>query len=152
MRCCVHVSVQANNSQRPSFAGDSPTEDGHDRSLALDDSGEGGSPGTAETDDANASFTAIGATFQGPLNWNLISRITRAQWEKSMASCCLGIVMQHRLEFNNQVRCRYRLTAYTCTYCENSTGRQRTRKALLGAWADVQHKNRHSKPVPSYAA
>ncbi|GFH31785.1 adenylate cyclase type 10 [Haematococcus lacustris] len=48
----------------------------------------------------HTSFSAVGSAYKGQLHWNLISRITRAQWEKSMASCCLGIVMQHRLEYN----------------------------------------------------
>jgi hypothetical protein len=49
----------------------------------------------------------VGPAFKGQLNWLLISRICRAQWEKSMASCCLGIVMQHQLEFKNQVGTRH---------------------------------------------
>jgi hypothetical protein len=44
----------------------------------------------------SGSFTATGGQMHGPLNWALVNRITRAQWEKSMASCCLGIVLQHR--------------------------------------------------------
>lgn len=52
----------------------------------------------------NASFTAVGSAYKGQLNWGLISRIMRAQWEKAMASCCLGIVLQHRYESNAQVR------------------------------------------------
>jgi hypothetical protein len=52
---------------------------------------------------SGGSFSAVGPAFKGQLNWSLISRICRAQWEKSMASCCLGIVMQHQLEFRNQV-------------------------------------------------
>ena len=33
---------------------------------------------------------------QGHLDWALVSRLSRAQWEKSMASCCLGMVLQHK--------------------------------------------------------
>jgi len=51
----------------------------------------------------NTSFTAVGSAYRGQLNWSLISRIMRAQWEKAMASCCLGIVLQHRYESNAQV-------------------------------------------------
>ncbi|GIL60583.1 hypothetical protein Vafri_15123, partial [Volvox africanus] len=41
-------------------------------------------------DAADQSFTAVGSAFRGQLNWALISRLSRSQWEKSMASCCLG--------------------------------------------------------------
>ncbi|GFH21268.1 uncharacterized protein HaLaN_18535, partial [Haematococcus lacustris] len=72
--------------------------------------GPGHDPDNPDTDQdmvdgaaGHTSFSAVGSAYKGQLHWNLISRITRAQWEKSMASCCLGIVMQHRLEYN-QVR------------------------------------------------
>lgn len=64
--------------------------------------GDRGSGGEG-MDQGASSFTAVGPTYRGQLNWSLISRITRAQWEKSMASCCLGIVLQHRYEFNAQM-------------------------------------------------
>lgn len=51
----------------------------------------------------DSSFTAVGGAFKGTLPWHMIGRISRAAWEKSMASCCLGIVLQHRYEVNNQV-------------------------------------------------
>ncbi|KAG2432750.1 hypothetical protein HYH02_012884 [Chlamydomonas schloesseri] len=54
-------------------------------------------------DGTDQSFTAVGSAFKGALNWALISRLSRSQWEKSMASCCLGIVLQHRYEFNTQL-------------------------------------------------
>jgi hypothetical protein len=38
----------------------------------------------------------VGRDYRGELNWALISRLTRAHWEKSMASCCLGMVLQHK--------------------------------------------------------
>eukprot|EP00798_Chlamydomonas_sp_ICE-L_P029281 gene29281-12524_t len=47
------------------------------------------------------SYTAANATLRRQkLNWSLVSRISRAQWEKSMASCCLGIVLQHCYDNN----------------------------------------------------
>ncbi|PNH10372.1 Adenylate cyclase type 10, partial [Tetrabaena socialis] len=68
--------------------------------------GEGGAAGTSNDgriDGTDQSFTAVGSAFKGQLNWALISRLCRSQWEKSMASCCLGIVLQHRYEFNTQL-------------------------------------------------
>ena len=68
--------------------------------AGADTGGEGGISEERE----EQSFTAVGSTFKGQqLKWSLISRISRAQWEKSMASCCLGIVLQHQYEDNGQV-------------------------------------------------
>lgn len=73
-----------------------------DRHGHLHDSGGGGSPGRdgeggvagtssdGRIDGTDQSFTAVGSAFKGALNWSLISRLSRSQWEKSMASCCLG--------------------------------------------------------------
>ncbi|EFJ50372.1 hypothetical protein VOLCADRAFT_116897 [Volvox carteri f. nagariensis] len=68
--------------------------------------GTGGRDGNSldgRIDATDQSFTAVGSAFRGQLNWSLISRLSRSQWEKSMASCCLGIVLQHRYEFNTQL-------------------------------------------------
>lgn len=65
----------------------------------------------------NTSFTAVGSQYKGQLNWSLISRIMRAQWEKAMASCCLGIVLQHQYESNAQVRLCVCVRACICR-CE----------------------------------
>ncbi|MEW5302996.1 MAG: hypothetical protein WDW36_005729 [Sanguina aurantia] len=59
--------------------------------------GVGDEPGTT-------SFSAVGSAYRGPRNWGLISLLSRAQWERSMASCCLGIVLQHRYESNSQMQ------------------------------------------------
>ncbi|GIL91465.1 hypothetical protein Vretifemale_19055, partial [Volvox reticuliferus] len=65
--------------------------------------GHDGNSADGRIDAADQSFTAVGSAFRGQLNWALISRLSRSQWEKSMASCCLGIVLQHRYEFNTQL-------------------------------------------------
>jgi hypothetical protein len=63
------------------------------------------SPDSIVLADAPSSSTAVLASAGGrkrtaPLNWSLIGRLTRAMWEKSMASCCLGMVLQHRCASN----------------------------------------------------
>ena len=51
---------------------------------------------------AAASMTATAGSSKSkrsaPLDWSLVSRLTRATWEKSQASCCLGMVLQNRCE------------------------------------------------------
>lgn len=50
------------------------------------------------------AFQAVDRDFGGNVEWSLVSRLTRAHWEKSMASCCLGMVLQHmHSEFNSQL-------------------------------------------------
>ncbi|KAG2496536.1 hypothetical protein HYH03_005360 [Edaphochlamys debaryana] len=74
------------------------------QNASRDGDGTGGGTSTdGRIDGTDQSFTAVGSAFKGQLNWALISRLCRSQWEKSMASCCLGIVLQHRYEFNTQL-------------------------------------------------
>ena len=44
----------------------------------------------------NETFTALGLGSEGELDWSIISRTTRVQMERSMALCCLGIMLQHQ--------------------------------------------------------
>ncbi len=78
----------------------------HDKGKAardVEEAEEGGDqvpPGqAAAAGRRSVGYQAFGAFSQnrlGPLDWSLVSRLTRAKWEKSMASCCLGMVLQHR--------------------------------------------------------
>ncbi|KAG2424626.1 hypothetical protein HXX76_014351 [Chlamydomonas incerta] len=76
---------------------------GDGASAGKDADGGTGTSTDGRIDGTDQSFTAVGSAFKGALNWALISRLSRSQWEKSMASCCLGIVLQHRYEFNTQL-------------------------------------------------
>ena len=43
------------------------------------------------------TFTALGLQGQqAELDWSIISRTTRVQMKRSMALCCLGIMLQHQ--------------------------------------------------------
>lgn len=44
------------------------------------------------------TFTAMGLSppRQGELKWSLIGRTTRVQMERSLALCCLGLMLQHQ--------------------------------------------------------
>ena len=44
----------------------------------------------------NETFTALGLRSEGDLDWSIVSRTTRVQIERSMALCCLGIMLQHQ--------------------------------------------------------
>ncbi len=93
---------------RESGEGAGDDDGGGNRGEGEDPDGAGDDTGGEGREEQ--SFTAAGSTFKGQqLQWSLISRISRAQWEKSMASCCLGIVLQHRYENNGQVRQPQRL-------------------------------------------
>ena len=67
--------------------------------FGLDRPGGGGNEGGGDNilETSPQSFVALGRRKAlGPLNWSLVSRVTRAGWEKSMSSCCLGLVLQQR--------------------------------------------------------
>ncbi|GAX86001.1 hypothetical protein CEUSTIGMA_g13417.t1 [Chlamydomonas eustigma] len=82
-----------NHHHERSISGPIPTLDEHG---ALTMSGTGGDRGSGGLGDScGATLGAVKGQRMGPLDWSLISRLTRAQWEKSMASCCLGMVLQH---------------------------------------------------------
>ncbi|GFR48148.1 hypothetical protein Agub_g9980 [Astrephomene gubernaculifera] len=92
-------SVTAGNHQALSKGRDRPVDDAGP-STSGGGAQEGGSA-DGRIDGTDQSFTAVGSAFKGQLNWGLISRLSRSQWETKMASCCLGIVMQQCYEYNH---------------------------------------------------
>ena len=44
----------------------------------------------------NETFTALGLRSEGELDGSIVSRTTRVQMQRSMALCCLGIMLQHQ--------------------------------------------------------
>ncbi|GAX78249.1 hypothetical protein CEUSTIGMA_g5691.t1 [Chlamydomonas eustigma] len=60
-----------------------------------------------EEEEEGEAFTALGLKHaqRTDLKWSLISRTSRVQMERSMALCCLGIMLQHQLgEFDSQLQ------------------------------------------------
>jgi len=85
----------------------------HDSGAALVDLFNGGvSPSHDSAEPERTSGHDSGDNFQamsrndlgGSVDWGLVSRLMRAHREKSMASCCLGMVLQHmHSEFNSEL-------------------------------------------------